>query len=175
MHDNYSTLFSFRSLIQTILFFTMVHGFKASSTKNVELLDLSSHINTKLIFKPEGPTHENTSSLEPVLFEKLHNIKLSCSVLRISTFFNFALTKNCITTFASVCMGFSRQPNTSVSKLVDDNDHKSYDIKQRVLTYSTLLKLCTDKLTDCRSQINQLTTQVNCILTTLDQPKRYQP
>ena len=29
----------------------------------------------------------NNSALEPVLFEKLHNIKLSCSVFRVTTFF----------------------------------------------------------------------------------------
>ena len=67
MHDNYSTLFSFRYLVLAILFITMVHGFKASSTKTVnELLDLNGHINTNTMFKPEGLTHENNSALEPV-------------------------------------------------------------------------------------------------------------
>ena len=41
--------------------------------------------------------------------------------------------------------------------------------------YSALLKLCTDELADCKSQINQLTTQVNYILTTLNQTKDTNP
>ena len=66
----------------------MVHSFKAPSTKKVnDFLDLNNHINNKLMLKLKGPTHENTSSLEPVLFEKLHNIKLSCSMFRVTTFF----------------------------------------------------------------------------------------
>ena len=32
--------------------------------------------------------------MEPVLFEKLHSIKLSCSVSRVTTFFQFDPTKN---------------------------------------------------------------------------------
>ena len=57
------------------------------------------------------------------------------------------------------------------SKLITNNDldHKSYDVRQCVLTFSALLKLCTDELTDYKSQINQLTTQVNHIFATLDQ------
>ena len=57
------------------------------------------------------------------------------------------------------------------SKLVNNNDltHKSYDVRQHVLMYSSLLKLCRDELTDCKSQITQLTTQVNHIFTTLDE------
>ena len=41
------------------------------------------------------------------------------------------------------------------STLVTNNDldHKFYDIRQCVLTYSALLKLCTDELTDSKSQI----------------------
>ena len=61
------------------------------------------------------------------------------------------------------------------TKLVYDNDHKSYDVRQWVLMYSALLKLCTDELTDSKSQINQLTSQVSHILTTLDQPKDTSP
>ena len=41
--------------------------------------------------------------------------------------------------------------------------------------YSLLLKLCMDELTNCKSQINWLTTQVNCILTTLDHTKDTNP
>ena len=57
------------------------------------------------------------------------------------------------------------------SKLFPNNDldHKSNEVRQHVLTYSALLKLCTDELTDCKSQNTQLTTQVNHIFATLDQ------
>ena len=57
----------------------MVHGFKDLFTKNVnDLLDLNGHINTKLGFKPKDLTCENTSSLEPVLFESC--ITLYCHI-----------------------------------------------------------------------------------------------
>ena len=55
------------------------------------------------------------------------------------------------------------------SELVTNNDldHKSYDVRQHVLLHLALFKLCTDNLMDCKSQIAQLTTQVNHIFTTL--------
>ena len=40
----------------------------------------------------------NYSSMELVLFEKLHNIKLSCSVFRVTTFFQFDSTKTTLNT-----------------------------------------------------------------------------
>ena len=67
-----------------ILSFALVEGFKAPSTMNVnELLDFNHHIKTKPMSKPESPTHMNNSALEPVLFEKPQNIKLSHSVLEL--------------------------------------------------------------------------------------------
>ena len=66
-----------------------------------KLLNLNGHINTNPMFKPEGPMHMKNPALESVLFEKLHNIKLSHSVFRVTTFFQFASTKTCITNFAS--------------------------------------------------------------------------
>ena len=106
----------------------MVQGFKDSSTMNItELPDLNGHINTSPMFKPKGPTDMNISVLEPVLFEKkLHNITLSHSVFRVTTFFQFAST-------------------------------------------NLTIKLCKDELTDCKSQITQLTIQVNNMFSTLDQ------
>ena len=69
----------------------MVHGFKASSTMNVtELVDLYSHINMNPKFKPKSLMYMKNSALEPVLMEKLLNIKLSYSVFRITTFCQFA-------------------------------------------------------------------------------------
>ena len=84
-------------VVLTTLFVTMVHGFKTSSTKNVtEPLDLNGHFNMNLIFKPKGPMCINNSALEPVLYEKLHNTKLSHSVFRITTSFQFASTKTAL-------------------------------------------------------------------------------
>ena len=56
-------------------------------------------------------------------------------------------------------------------KLVTNNnfDHKSYDARQGVLSYLALLKLCSDKLSDCKFQIIQITSQVDNILATLNQ------
>ena len=156
--------FSFRSLIMTILFITMVHGFKSPGTKNVDdCLYLNGYINTKLMFKPKSHTHENTTLLEPILFEKLNNIKLLYSVFRIPTF--FTSTKTALQILLQYTHEFKDNLTTLYSKLVDENDidHNSYDVRQCVLMYSALLKLCTDERIDCKSQIHQLTTQFDCI------------
>ena len=72
---------------------------------------------------------ENMSSLEPVLFKKLHNIKLSHSAFRVNTFFEFASTKTALQILLQYVHDF-RQPNNSLFKLADNNDidHKSYDV-----------------------------------------------
>ena len=154
MHNNYSTLFSFRSLFLTILFITMVHGFKAPSTKNVdELLDLNGHINTKSMLNPKVPhvrtlLYWNQYCLRICITLNYHVQCLGLLPLPV------CLHKNWITNFASICRDFENNLTTQHAKLVDDNDHKSYDVRQWVLTYPALLKLCMDELTDCKSQIN---------------------
>ena len=50
------------------------------------ILDLKGHMNAKLIPKSEIQSYMNYLSLEPVLFEKLHNIKLAQSVFRVTMF-----------------------------------------------------------------------------------------
>ena len=170
MHDNCSILF-FRWLVLTILFITMMQGFKASSTMNItELLYLNGHINMNPRFKPEGPTHMNSSALKP-LFWKLCNIKLSHSVFRVTTFFQFPSTKTALQILLQYMHDFKENLIILYSKLVtiNDLDNKSYDVRQHVLTYSALLKLCTHELKDCKSQITQLTTQVNHTFATLHQ------
>ena len=124
-----------------------------------------------LMFKPEGPTHMNNSTLEPVLFEKLHCIKLSHSMFRVTTFFQFASTKTALQVLPQYAHDFEENLTILYSKLVTNNDldHKSKDVRQHILMYSSLLKLCTDELTDYKSQITQLTTQINHIFATLDQ------
>ena len=74
----------------------------------------------------------NYSSMEPVLFEKLNNIKLSHSVFRVTTFFQFDSTNPAL----NIPLGYAHDLNenlkTFYSKLVMNNnyDHKSYDVRQ---------------------------------------------
>ena len=100
-------------------------------------------------------------------------------MFRVTTFFQLTSTKSILQILPQFAHDFKDNLTTLYSKLVDDNniDHKSYDVKQCVITYSVLLKLNMDELTDCKSKINQLINQFNCILTNLDQiedtnPKR---
>ena len=63
----------FRYVVLTMMFITMVCGFKASSAMNINThLDLKGHINANPMLKPEGFTQMNYYALKPVLFEKLH-------------------------------------------------------------------------------------------------------
>ena len=92
-------------------------------------------------------------------------------MFRVTSFFQFPSTKTALQTLLQYMHDLEDNLIILYSKLVKNNDldHKSYDVRQHVLTYSALLKLCTDDLTDCKSQITQLTTQVNHIFITLDQ------
>ena len=72
----------------TVLSITLVQGCKSPS----ELLIPNSLIKAKLMSNSENQSSMNHSTLEPVLFEKLHNIKLSQSVFRVTTFFQFEST-----------------------------------------------------------------------------------
>ena len=78
--------------------------------------------------KPEIPTHMNSSALEPVLFEKLCNIKLSCLVSRVTTFFQFESTKAALEILLQYAHDFKENLKTLYSKVVTNNDlgHKSY-------------------------------------------------
>ena len=73
--------------------------------------------------KPDGPTHMNSTVLEPVLFEKLHNIKLSHSVFRVTTFFQFALTYDTLQILFQYIHDFKENLAVLCSKLVTNNDH----------------------------------------------------
>ena len=73
---------------------TIAQGFKSSSNMNlINILNVNDHISTKSIPIPENKSHINYSAMEPVLFEKPHNTKLSHAVFRITTFFQFDSTK----------------------------------------------------------------------------------
>ena len=106
-----------------------------------QLLDLNGHIKTKLMSKPKNPSHMNFSVLEPVLFEKLHNIKLSNSVFTVTTFFQFKSTKAALDILLQYMHNFNKNLKALYSKLDTNNDfdHKSYDVRQHVLTYLALL------------------------------------
>ena len=71
-------------------------------------------------------------SMEPVLFEKLHNIKLSCYVFRVTTFFQFDSTKNAVNTLLEYAQELDVNPKTLYSELVQNsnNVHESYDANQ---------------------------------------------
>ena len=142
-------LYFFRYVVLAIhiLSIILVQDFKALSTINItELLDLNGHIKMNPLSGPEGSTHINNSLLEPVLFEKLHNIKLSHSVLSVTTFFQLKSTKVALEILLQYMHDFKESLTILFSKLVTKNelDHKSYDVRQCVLTYSTLPILCTD-------------------------------
>ena len=115
----------------------------------------------------------NYSSMEPVLFEKLHNIKLSCPVFRVITFFQFDSTKSALNILFKYNQDLDENLKTLYSKLVMNNnyDHKSYDARQWILSYSALLTLCSDEISDCKLQIAEINNKVNNIFTTLNQSK----
>ena len=74
-----------------------MQGFKVLSNMNItEHLDCNGHNKAKPMSKTENQSHMNYSALEPVLLQKLHNIKLSQSVFRVTIFFQFKSTKAAI-------------------------------------------------------------------------------
>ena len=96
-----------------------MQGFKAPSNMKVsELHDLNGHIKTKSMSKPKNPYHMNYPALEPILFEKLHNIKLSCSVLRVTRFFQFESTNTTLEILHQYMHDFNENLKTLHSKLV---------------------------------------------------------
>ena len=109
------------------------------------------------------------------MFEKLHNIKSSHSVFSATTFFQFTSTKTALQILLQYAWDFENNLTTLYAQLISDDNQKSYNVRKWVLTYSAHLKLCTDEFADCKSQINQLTTKANWILTTLDQTKDTNP
>ena len=64
-----------------MLSITLVQGFKSPSNMNISnILNVNGHIDTKLIPEPKNKSHVNYSSIEPVQFKILCNIKLSRSI-----------------------------------------------------------------------------------------------
>ena len=82
-----------------------------------EHLDLSGHIKAKPMSEPKKQSHMNYSTMEPVLFEKLHNIKLSHSVFGVTTFFQFESTKASLEILLQYMHDFDENLKTLYSKL----------------------------------------------------------
>ena len=120
---------------------------------------------------PKNKYQVNYSAMEPVLFEKFHNIKLSKSVFRITTFFKINSMKVAPSILLQYTHNFDENLKTLYSKLVTNNvfDHKSQNERQHILSSLALLNSCYDKLVDCKFQIMQLTSQVDNIFASLDQ------
>ena len=115
----------FRSLTLTILVISLVQSFKSPSSKNISN---TLHINSHITNKPTPKFEMNYLSMEPVLFEKLHNIKLSHLVFRVTTsFFQFDHTKSTLNTLLKYTQDLDETLKSFYSKLVTNNyyDHKS--------------------------------------------------
>ena len=61
-------------------------------------------------------------ALEPVLFDKLHNINLLHLVFRVTTFFQFESTKAALDILLQYMHDFKVNLKTLYSKLVTNND-----------------------------------------------------
>ena len=96
------------------------------------------------------------------------SLKFPQSVFRVTTFFQFKSTKAALDILLYYVHDFNENLKTLYPKSVTNNnfDHKSYDVRQYILTYSSLLKLCSGEFMDCKLQIMQLTSQVNNIFAT---------
>ena len=88
----------------------------------IGLFDIIGHIKTQPMSKPENQSHMNYSTLEPVLFEKPHNIKLSWSVFRVTTFFQSKSTKAALDILLHYMHDFNENPKTLHLKVVTNND-----------------------------------------------------
>ena len=94
----------------------------------------------------------NYSSMEPLLFKTVHNIKLSCSVFRVTTFLPVWFHQNAWNTLPIYGQELDANVKTLYSKLVNNNnnDHKSYDANQWNSSPSALLTTCSDEISHCK-------------------------
>ena len=129
------------------------------------ILNVNDIISTKSIPIPGNKSHINYSAMEAVLFEKLHNIKLSHSLFRITTFFQFDSSKITLSILLQNGHDFDKYLKTLYSKLVINNifHSKSHNERQCILSYSALLRLSSEELVNHKVQIVQLTIQVDNI------------
>ena len=116
----------------------LVQSLKPSSNN---IINNNGSITNHIIQKPLPEFHMNYSSVETVLFEKLHNIKLSHSVFRVITFFQLESTKNALDTLLTYNQEVDANLKTVYSVLVsnNNNNHKLCDADQWSVSYSTIL------------------------------------
>ena len=130
------------------------------------------HINGHITNKLSPAFHMNYSSMELVLFEKLHNIKSSRSVFRVTTFFQFDSTKSSLNNLLEYGQDSDDNIKTLYAKLVTNNyDQKTYDANKQNLSYASILTSCSNEFWNCKCQITDLCTQLYDIFNTLNQSK----
>ena len=135
------------------------------------ILNVNDHISIKSIPIPKNKSQINYSAMEPVLFEKLHDIKLSCSAFRVTTFFQFDSTKVALSIHLQYAHNFNENLETLYSKIVINNvfDPRSHKERQHILFYLALLDSSFEELADCKVQNMQLTKQEDNIFATIHQ------
>ena len=141
---NISIFHHFRYLALTIIVTTMVKCFKFPSNKNISD---SFCINRHIVNMPPLTFQMNHSSMEPVLFKKLPNIKLSRLIFRGTTFFQFSYTQASLNILLQYAQNLEENIQTLYTRLVAKNDNqKSYEAPQWSLTYVSLLTSCSQEL-----------------------------
>ena len=114
-----------------LLLVTLVKGFKSLSNMNLSnILNVNDHSRLNIPI-PENKSQINYSAMEPVLFEKSHNIKLSQSVFRITTFFQFDSTQVALNILLQYTHNFNENLETLYSKLVINNVYDSRSHNER--------------------------------------------
>ena len=99
--------------------------------------------------------------MESVLFKKLPNIKLSRSVFRVTTFFQFGSIKFSVNILLQYAQELEENIQTLYTKLVTNYyNQKTLKAPERNLTYVFLLTSCFQELNNYRCQMIVLYTQL---------------
>ena len=97
---------------------TLVQGFELPSNKNIsDSIYINGHTTNKLT----PAFHLNYSPMELVLFEKLHDIKLSRSILELLPFSNYDSTKSSLNTLLEYTQDLDDNVKTLYAKLITNN------------------------------------------------------
>ena len=133
------------------------------------ILNVKDHIKLKIPI-PENKSYINYLAVEPVLFQKLLNIKLWQWDFRVTTFFQFASTKIALSILLRYANDFNKNLEKWYSKLVINNafNSRSHNERPCILSYSVLINSSSEELTNCKAQIMQLTRLTDKIFATLD-------
>ena len=120
----------------------MVQCFTFPSSKTLVKICIDGHITNML----PSTFQMIYSSMEPVLFKKLPNIKLSRSIFRVTTFFQFSYTQASLNILLQYAHDLEGNIQTLYTRLVTKNDEKSYEALQWNFTYVSLLTSCSKEL-----------------------------